>query len=204
MNSNPHNLLNQYKYIRTLYDGGQITREKFFADVHQLQTQDEQGVWWCVDPGSGNLMRYDGNAWVPEPASTVRPQTRQASSTREKIMPFIGLILSVSCGGLWALYTTLRIGENEPVDCTTPLIMVLIPLGLGFFSKPIDQILNPLYRMRDNFPRPLLIGAAFALPFVLGIVCSSFSSSGYGAIRWTAIISILGAYILTRKQQVIL
>jgi len=96
----------------------------------------------------------------------------------------------------------LRIGENEPVDLLTPFIMVVLPLVFWFFSKSIDRTMDSFYARRDQLPRPLLIGAALALPFVLAVFLSSFSSAGYGAMRWTAFLSISGAYLLTRKRQV--
>ena len=126
----------------------------------------------------------------------------QGPSSLQKIIPFLGIIASVICGGLWALYTTLRIGQNEPVDCLTPIIMVMFPAGLWIFSQQLDRILDPLFVIRDTLPRPLLVGAAFALPLVLGVICGSITRAGYGAMRWTVVISILGAYVLTRKRQV--
>jgi len=212
MNATSQNLLNNYQRLRSRYEAGQLSQQAFYAEIQKMQTQDEEGVWWAVEPGSGSLMRYQGNNWVPVQTAAdfgessgvpAQPSPQQPSSRRQKVMPFIGLILSASCGGIWALYTTLRVGQGEPVDCMTPIIMVLLPLGLWLLSKPIDQVLGPVFAVRDNFPKPILIGAAFALPFVLGVICSSFSTAGYGAMRWTAILSILGAYLLTRKRQVI-
>ncbi|MBN1264132.1 MAG: hypothetical protein JXA25_01470 [Anaerolineales bacterium] len=134
-----------------------------------------------------------------EPGS---PSPSREPSTVQKIMPFLGIILSAACGGLWSLYTMLRIGESEPVDCLTPIVMVMFPVGLWIFSKQIDQLLDPVFAVRDKYPRPIMIGAALALPLMLGIVCSSVRTAGYGAMRWTAILSIIGAYLLTRKRQV--
>jgi len=138
----------------------------------------------------------------PAPANPDQPPQEPQPSAMQKILPFLGIILSVTCGGLWALYTTLRIGQSEPVDCLTPIFMVMLPGSLWIFSKQIDRLLDPVFEIRDRFPRPILVGAALALPVMLGLVCASIRTAGYGAMRWTAVISILGAYLLTRKRQV--
>jgi hypothetical protein len=111
------------------------------------------------------------------------------------------LILSTSCGVVWTLYTFLRIGQGEQADCLTPFILGGLPIALWFFRKPIDAFLRPFEPVRSNLPRPMLMGIAFAIPVVLGVLFSSVTSYGYGAMRLSAIISILAAYVLTRRPE---
>ena len=83
----------------------------------------------------------------------------------------------------------------------TPFILGGLPIGLWIFRKPIGVLLRPLEPIRRTIPRPVLLGAAFAVPVVLGVLFSSVTSYGYGAMRLSAIISILAAYVLSRKPE---
>jgi hypothetical protein len=84
----------------------------------------------------------------------------------------------------------------------TVFILGGLPISLWIFRKQLGVLLRPLEPIRSNFPRPILLGIAFAIPVVLGVIFSSITSSGYGAMRLSAIISILSAFVLTRKPEV--
>jgi len=207
-------LRQQYHQLVAQRNAGRLSPQQFNQMVAQLRAQDHTGAWWTIHPQTGGFLRYDGRQWVsatpPGGAPPARPPTAVRAATPvpaarpsrwRALIPFGGLILSISCGVLWMLYTTLRVGQNEPVDLLTPLIMIALPLGMWFFRKPIDQLMRPFEPLRNGIPRPMRIGAAFALPIVIGLVCSSTSSYGYGAMRWTVLISMVGAYILTYKTE---
>ena len=201
-------LKKRYKQLRSQYDRGEITPDQFLAEVQQLRTQDSTGTWWTINSQDGSFVRYDGSQWVPAKPPKI-PRERASSKSSFKLpelqsnlrplLPFAGLILSTSCGVLWTLYTLLRVGQGEAADCITPFILGGLPISLWIFRKPIVVLLRPLEPIRSTIPRPVLLGAAFAVPVVLGVLLSSLTYSGYGAMRLSAIISILVAYVLTRK-----
>jgi hypothetical protein len=80
--------------------------------------------------------------------------------------------------------------------------MAGLPITLWVARKGIGRLLRPLEPYRSQIPRPLQFGIAFAIPIVLGLFLSTVRSSGYGAMRWTALLSIISAFILTRKPEV--
>ena len=203
-------LKRRYNDLRAQYDDGKLSPDHFLAEVQQLRTQDASGTWWAVNSKDGSFLRYDGSDWVPakpskSPKVTTGPKTPfklpQLPNNLRPLLPFAGLILSTSCGVIWTLYTFIRVGQGEQADCMTPFILGGLPIALWIFRKPIGVFLRPLEPVRRTIPRPVLLGAAFAVPVVLGVLFSSVTSYGYGAMRLSAIISILAAYVLTRKPE---
>ncbi len=199
---------------------GDLDQAQFVTQCHKLQARDPSGAWWTIDPQTGAYLRYDGVRWIPgtppsTPAPTPTAQPRQravekdadvsvkpASSARRFLVPVAGVVLSSSCGLLWTLYSLLRIGQGERADFLTFFIMAGLPVTLWLARKGFNRLLRPLEQYRRQLPRPLLFGAAFAVPIVLGLFLSTVQSSGYGAMRWTALISIISAFVLTRKPEV--
>jgi hypothetical protein len=203
-------LKKKYKQLRSQYDDGKLSPDHFLAEVRQLRTQDSSGTWWAVNPKDGSFLRYDGSNWVlAKPLKAPRASTPpelpfklpELSSSLRPLLPFAGLILSTSCGVLWTLYTFIRVGQGEPADCMTPFILGGLPIALWVFRKPIGVYLRPLEPIRRTIPRPVLLGAAFAVPVVLGVLLSTITSYGYGAMRLSAFISILVAYVLSRRPE---
>lgn len=213
--------------IRDLYadlerrrNRGQIEQGEFVAQCHKLQAQDQDGVWWAIDPQTGSYLRYDGARWTPgtplptrAPPPTTKPRPRGeiagakaegegGSKGRRLLVPIAGVVVSSSCGLLWTLYSLLRIGQGESPDFLTFFIMAGLPITLWVARKGVNRLLRPLEQYRRLLPRPLLFGIAFAIPIVLGLFLSTIRSSGYGAMRWTALLSIISAFFLTRKPEV--
>lgn len=203
-----NDLKKRYKELRSQYDDGKLSPDNFLAEVQQLRTQDSSGTWWTVDSKDGSFLRYDGSQWVPAqpPKPPKKPVASKSTfklpklpSNLRPLLPFAGLIFSTSCGVIWTLYTYIRVGQGEQADCMTPFILGGLPIALWIFRKPIGVFLRPLEPIRSTIPRPVLLGAAFAVPVVLGVLFSTISTIGYGAMRFSAVISILTAYVLTRK-----
>lgn len=107
-------------------------------------------------------------------------------------------LMSFGSAGFWLIYSNIRAGQ-EIWDLYTPLLIAGVPLLLRIFQEKIDEFLKPVYEATTQFPYAMRTGAAFALPFVIGLVTSTMNSSGYGALRFTILTGTLGGYILTRK-----
>jgi hypothetical protein len=201
-------LWQRYQQLRSSLDAGKISYPQFVAAVNELQVRDQGGTWWAIDAQSGGYLRYDGTAWVPGAHAEIHParSAGKTSKTRgmgcSNITRFLGLTVPLLIAGFWMLYTAIP-GHSEGVDIMTPLIVGGVPAALWFFRERVDAIVLRYLPSRDRFPRAVRMGVAFALPFVLGALFSSAGGgAGYGSIRMTSLLSILGSHFLTRQPEV--
>jgi uncharacterized Tic20 family protein len=89
-------------------------------------------------------------------------------------------------------------GDGAGVDFLTPVILTGGPLLLWLLRKPLDAMMRPLQKFHATFPFALRLGIALAVPMLFGCGCSMISTSGYSAMHFTALISMLFGYILLR------
>ena len=198
-----NHLETQYQALRTRRQEGAISQEEFISSVHKLRVQDTQGVWWTIQPETGSFLKYQDGIWQPGRPPVGAPPGRPKRIPAKEgggflTSPLAVGLMSFGSAGLWLIYSNLRAGQ-EIWDLITPLIMGGVPFMLRLYQEKIDQALQPVYDVTTQFPFAMRTGAAFALPVVIGLLTSTANSYGYGALRLTALISILGAYILTRK-----
>ncbi len=210
-------LYQQYNQLRAQYSGGQISHGQFVERAQKLQAQDTAGNWWTIDPHTGRYMTYVGNQWVPgtpreetsppverahQPSSAPQAAARKGGGLRGCLSsPIMVGMLSFGTAALWLGYTTIR-SSYEGLDLLTPLLMGGVPFALRTLQKPLDKMLAPLYAVTRKFPRPLLTGVAFALPFLFGFVFTGSGGAGFGALRRSTVISVIAAYVLTRRTEV--
>lgn len=112
--------------------------------------------------------------------------------------PLVVGLLSFGTAGFWLIYSSVR-GSYEGYDLMTPLVIGGTPLLMRLLQRPLDKILAPLYRLTRIIPRPLLVGAALAVPFMLGVFFSNRNGTGYGALQRSTILSVMLGYVLTRR-----
>jgi hypothetical protein len=210
-------LYQQFGQLHAQYSGGQISYGQFVKRAQELQAQDSNGRWWTIDPHTGRYMTFDGNQWVTgtpqedarhpigrahQPGAAPRSAVRKGGGLRGCLSsPFMVGLLSFGTAALWFAYTTIR-SSYEGLDLLTPLLMGGVPFALRTFQKPLDKVLAPLYAVTRKFPRPLLTGVAFALPFLFGFVFTNSGGAGFGALRRSTVVSVIAAYILTRRVEV--
>jgi hypothetical protein len=65
-------LMLRYQYLKTQRDTGQISQEQFLTEVKILQIQDQDGIWWMIDPASEALVYYNGERWIKDSSSTMQ------------------------------------------------------------------------------------------------------------------------------------
>jgi hypothetical protein len=214
-------LYQSYQQLRAQLERQTLSYAQFVQAVRQLQAQDAEGRWWMIDPQTGHTLTYTANGWVEATPRTGQPaaQARQASSVTPArsaqdtapsqkpnglagclASPSITIILSLFAAGLWFAYSSLS-PSSEGMDLMTPLIIAGVPILLRVFQKPLDRLLRPLYRALNVLPRPLLVGAAFAVPLVVGGIFNRSYGSGYQIIRRSTIVSVLFSYVLTRRPR---
>ena len=210
-------LYEQYNQLRAQYSGGQISQGQFIERAQELQAMDSAGNWWTIDPRTGKYMTYVGNQWAQgtpsagtahpvERADRPTPAPRAAKSQSSGLKgclssPIMVGLLSFGTAALWLGYTTIR-SSYEGLDLVTPLLIGGVPFALRTFQKPLDRLLAPLYSILRKFPRPLLTGVAFALPFLFGFVFTGAGGAGFGALRKSTVVSVIAAYVLTRRTEV--
>lgn len=216
-------LQDRYQQLQTQVQAQQISQEQFVEAVHQLQALDDENQWWSIDP-NGNFLKYTGTEWVVSlPPQSIektsfKAQTQPAQFADDVPGPLRGRsccltspimvgVMSFGVAGFWFLYTSIRsmywnnFSLREGFDILTPLMMGGIPFGIRTFQKPLDKFLQPLYSYTSRIPFPVRTGAALAIPLVLGLVSSSITGSGNGALRFTMLISMFGGYVLTRRMR---
>jgi hypothetical protein len=103
---------------------------------------------------------------------------------------------------VWFVWGALHPIAERGIDCLTPMIIAGGPIALLIFQEPLDRFLLPFQPFVRRFPRPLRLGASLSLPVVLGLLLSSVSSAGFGALRLTLFLSMAGAHVLLREPEV--
>jgi len=220
-------LYEQYGRLRAQLQGQQLTYDQFVAAVRQLQAQDAAGNWWTIDPQTGQYLTYTAGGWVAATPSSSQPQqsARQSSaqSTPQAVQasnqarqaaqpqqaatgkpgclasPIVTLLLSVGTALVWFAYSSLS-PSSEGTDLLTPLLIAGMPLAIRLLRKPLDKLLTPVYKILSALPRPLLVGAAFAVPVVIAVLFTR-ANGGYQGIRRSAFISVIFGHILTRRPE---
>jgi hypothetical protein len=214
-------LAQRYAYLRAQLDKQAISYPQFVEAVRQLRAQDAKGRWWTIDPQTGRYLTYAANGWVEAMPPTSPPlmQSQQASappvSSRAQppaqpqqikkqrgclASPVTTGLLSFGAAVLWFLYTSAS-PSSEGMDLLTPLLIAGVPLALRLLQKPLDKLLSPLYKILNVLPRPLLVGAAFAIPFVIGGIFTRSYGSGFQVLRRSTVVSVILGYVLTRRPE---
>jgi len=213
-------LRQRYLVLQEQYESSQLNQENFLVEVGKLQVRDKTGFWWTVDARNGNYLRYDGSSWrVGTPSSTPSsrqpPAAEKSSSTSTpkgrqswfktpefaRFASIVAIVMPLVTAGLWFIYSSL-LSSSEGWDCLTPLILASVPIALQVFKTPIDQLLLPIQPFRQRITRPVLLGAAFATPIVLGFIIGSSTSTGYGAVRFTLVAGMLITHALVHNPEV--
>jgi hypothetical protein len=212
-------MMQAHQQLTADYQARRMDQASFSAALTCLKALDAQNRWWSCTP-EGGFIWYDGRRWVPgqplvgpaqpagraAPAATVShaavPMKKPPLRGWRKIAstPILAVLPGAVIGGIWFLYTLvlLVLEETQGVDFLTPAILTGVPLLLWLLRKPLDMLLRPLQQFHTSFPYVLRLGIALALPMLTGCGCSIFSTTGYSAIHFTALISTLFGYFLLR------
>jgi len=112
-----------------------------------------------------------------------------------------GWALSLFIAFCWFVYTSLM-RTSEGWDLLTPLIIGGISPLLFFTRRFTDPAIALFAKARNVFPTALRMGAAMAVPLVLGLMLALLSSSGYGSMRLTVLAGALASWALLRNPEV--
>ncbi|HDS30843.1 MAG TPA: hypothetical protein ENN67_07370 [Firmicutes bacterium] len=66
----------QYAGLREQWKSGRITQEQFYNSVQNLRLRDPAGMWWQIEPSTGNWLTWNGAQWI----KTTRPGQPPAPS----------------------------------------------------------------------------------------------------------------------------
>jgi hypothetical protein len=90
--------------------------------------------------------------------------------------------------------------QREGLDIITPILMMIIPMGLILFRAETDQALMPLQNLRSQIPRSVLVGIGLALPFLIAFLLYDLVGlSMYPLLRANVLLGTLGSYALLRN-----
>ena len=212
-------MMQAYQQLTNDFNTRKIDKTTYSAALVRLRAIDEEKRWWSCTP-EGGFVWYDGTHWLPgqppmvsppkgnpsQPSIQVAPQTNSPSKGWRKLTttPFLAILPGAVVGGLWFLFTLLRLilGGTGGVDILTPVILSGVPLLLWLLRKPLDKLLLPLQKFHKSFPYAIRLGMALTVPMLLGCGCSTIITSGYTAMHFTALISTLFGYFLLRSPKV--
>lgn len=212
-------MMQAYQQLTNDFNTRKIDKTTYSAALVRLRAIDEEKRWWSCTP-EGGFVWYDGTRWLPgqppmvsppkgnpsQPSIQVAPQTNSPSKGWRKLTttPFLAILPGAVVGGLWFLFTLLRLilGGTGGVDILTPVILSGVPLLLWLLRKPLDKLLLPLQKFHKSFPYAIRLGMALTVPMLLGCGCSTIITSGYTAMHFTALISTLFGYFLLRSPKV--
>ncbi len=74
----------RFLQLQENYQNEAISEESFFQSVSKLMVQDTRGVYWTIDPKTGNWLFYDGHVWqrsVP-PTKEITDKIKRVSKPR--------------------------------------------------------------------------------------------------------------------------
>jgi hypothetical protein len=87
--------------------------------------------------------------------------------------------------------------ETKP-DYKTCAAMIIIPLGLIVFRKPLDKVLGPLEPYRKKIPSMVLAGCGVAIPLLISNYLYSRGETQFPFMFKTYVYSTLLSYIVLR------
>ena len=59
----PQSIVKSYLKLRRSRSMGKIDQSQFLEEVNKLSIQDENGIYWRVEPKNGDLLSWDGTNW---------------------------------------------------------------------------------------------------------------------------------------------
>ena len=95
----------------------------------------------------------------------------------------------------WYWYSGMA--ETKP-DYNTCAAMVLLPIALIIFRKPLDRLLRPVDSVRQKIPPMVLAGCGVAIPFLVANYLYSSGVTQFPFMFKTYVYSTLISYIVLR------
>jgi hypothetical protein len=83
-------------------------------------------------------------------------------------------------------------------DKTTPIFILLLPVAIVLFRKPIDRLLSPLQKVKQHVPRLLLVGIGLALPYFVANYFYHHGVSNYPLARKSIVWGTILSYLVMR------
>jgi hypothetical protein len=194
----------RYAVLRQQRDAGQLSDPQFRQMVAQLSVADPQGAYWQLDPDSGQWLTYNGSAWVTPGAAPApqyaqpypQPQPEQKKSSWGQIVwDVISVAGSAVMSAVWYWYSGMA--ETAP-DKKTCIAMIVIPIALIVFRKPLDAALRPLEPFRSKIPPMVLAGCGVAIPFLVANYLYSRGESQFPFMFKAYVYSTILSYIVLR------
>ena len=102
---------------------------------------------------------------------------------------------SAAMSAAWYWYSGMA--ETKP-DYKTCAAMIVIPVGLIVFRKPLDKVLRPMEPYRKKIPPIVLAGCGAAIPLLVANYLYSHGETQFPFMFKTYVYSTLLSYIVLR------
>jgi hypothetical protein len=203
----------RYTVLRQQRDTGVLPDEQFRQRLAELLVADANGAWWQIDADSGQWMAYAAPAAAyPQPPFSppqpyfqqepyLQPQPQQEAPAAEKthwgqvVWDVISVAGSAVMSAVWYWYSGMA--ETKP-DYRTCAAMVLLPIALIVFRKPLDRLLLPVDAVRKKIPPMVLAGCGVAIPFLVANYLYSTGVTQFPFMFKTYVYSTLISYVVLR------
>lgn len=137
--------------------------------------------------------------YAPQPYAQPAPQAAPAEPEKthweQKIWDVLSVAGSAAMSAVWYWYSGMA--ETKP-DYKTCAAMIVIPLGLIVFRKPLDKLLRPLEPFRKKIPNMALAGVGAAIPLLVSNYLYSQGVTQFPFMFKTYVYSTLLSYIVLR------
>lgn len=123
----------------------------------------------------------------------------RAARWGQRVWDMITMGGCTALAGLWYWYSGMA--ETSP-DLKTSATMVLLPLALIVFRKPIDRILAHVRPIREFIPPLVRLGIGLAIPLLVANYLYARGSSEFDFMFKTMLISTLASFVVLRNPTV--
>ena len=207
----------QFAVLRQQRSLGQLTDAQYRQAVDQLMVVDGQGAYWRMDADNGQWMTYNGTFWVTQgagmaaapmaPMAAAAPTAgavpgygaaqpvAQKSSWGQMAWDVLSVAGSAAMSAAWYWYSGMADTKADVKTCVT---MLVLPILLIVFRKPLDSLLRPLDQFRSKIPPMVLAGVGAAVPFLVANYLYSHGESQFPFMFKTYLYSTLLSYIVLR------
>jgi hypothetical protein len=202
----------RYTVLRQQRDAGLLPDAQFRQTLAQLVAADAGGSFWQIDADSGQWVVAASAAPYPQPPlSPPRPYSQQEPYSQPQppqeepapkknrwgqvVWDIFSVAGSAVMSAVWYWYSGMA--DTKP-DYNTCVAMVLLPVLLIVFRKPLDRLLRPVDSVRQKIPPMVLAGCGVATPFLVANYLYSSGVTQFPFMFKTYVYSMLISYIVLR------
>lgn len=157
--------------------GESLSEEQYQEELAKLMVQDDQGVFWSLEPGTGRWLYFNGTEWVPgtPPRAATPTEPAPAAEVAVGSAPIVSQEPAEVHGGEFAPTVEAPVVESEsvPTYVRTADSRETAPVGAGTGGIPPRPVRGTFVAMAEG-DRPWLPFAVGAIVLMLCAVALFF------------------------------